>query len=72
MRASAEVEAVEPGDAVLLAQVSVAGIVLCAAGTYVAAARGRLSTADELALYLDAAIVALAVLAAWRMRERDG
>ncbi|HEX2766826.1 MAG TPA: EAL domain-containing protein [Candidatus Limnocylindria bacterium] len=50
-------------DAVLLAQVSVAGIVLCAAGTYVAVARGRLSKADELALYLDAAIMALALTA---------
>jgi diguanylate cyclase (GGDEF)-like protein/PAS domain S-box-containing protein len=50
-------------DALLLAQISVGGIVLCAAGTYVAAARGRLSTADELALYLDAAIIALALTA---------
>ena len=50
-------------DALLLAEISVGGIVLCAAGTYVAAARGRLSTADELALYVDAAIIALALTA---------
>jgi diguanylate cyclase (GGDEF)-like protein/PAS domain S-box-containing protein len=50
-------------ETLLLTQVSVAGIALCAAATYVAAARGRLRSADESALYVDAAIVALALAA---------
>jgi diguanylate cyclase (GGDEF)-like protein/PAS domain S-box-containing protein len=50
-------------DALLLTQLSVGGILLCSAGTYVAAARGRLRSADEAALYVDAAIVALALAA---------
>ena len=55
----------DPGgrDGLLLAQVSVAGIVLCAAATFVAAAHGRMRGVDEWALYLDAAIVALALAA---------
>jgi diguanylate cyclase (GGDEF)-like protein/PAS domain S-box-containing protein len=51
-------------EALLLAQLSVGGIVLSAGATYVAAARGRLRTADEAALYLDSAIVALALAGA--------
>ena len=51
-------------EALLLAQVSLGGIILCAAATYVAAARGRLGGADEMALYLDAAIIGLALCAA--------
>ena len=51
-------------DAPIVAGVMIGGIVVAGAGAFVAVARGRMRSADELALYLDAASIVLAITAA--------
>jgi diguanylate cyclase (GGDEF)-like protein/PAS domain S-box-containing protein len=52
------------GSDPVFAAVTVAGLAIAALGTFVSAARGRMRTADEAALYLDAASIFLAVTGA--------
>lgn len=51
-------------DAPVLAALTIGGLVVATAGMIVSAARGRMRSADELALYLDAASIILAITAA--------
>lgn len=52
------------GQPILVAELSLAGLGLAAIATYVTAARGRMRSADEAALYLDAAAVFFGLVAA--------
>src|SRR5918998_664811 len=55
---------VRTGEPTILAELSVVGLGFAAAGTFVAAARGRMRAPDEMALYLDAVAVFFGLLAA--------
>ena len=52
------------GEPAILAELSVVGLAAAAAAAYVAATRGRMRPAEEAALYLDAAALFFAVMAA--------
>ncbi len=60
----ARLAGVHDTDAPILAGLTIGGLVVAAAGTFGSAARGRMRTADELALYLDAASILLAITGA--------
>ena len=51
-------------DAPVLAAVTIGGMLISTAGTFASAAQGRMRRADEVALYLDAASIILAVTGA--------
>jgi diguanylate cyclase (GGDEF)-like protein/PAS domain S-box-containing protein len=60
----ARVAGIHDTDAPVLAALTIGGLVVATAGTFVSAARGRMRRADELALYLDAASIILAITGA--------
>jgi hypothetical protein len=60
----ARVADVHDTDAPILAALTIGGLVVATGGTFVSAARGRMRSADELALYLDAASIILAITGA--------
>ena len=60
----ARLAGVHDTDAPILAALTIGGLSLAIAGTFGSAARGRMRSADELALYLDAASMVLAITGA--------
>jgi len=60
----ARLAGVHDTDAPVLAALTIGGLLVATAGTFASAARGRMRPADELALYLDAASIVLAITGA--------
>jgi len=60
----ARLAGVHDTDAPILAALTIAGLAVATAGTFGSAARGRMRSADELALYLDATSIVLAITGA--------
>jgi diguanylate cyclase (GGDEF)-like protein/PAS domain S-box-containing protein len=60
----ARLAGVHDTDAPILAALTIAGLIVASAGTFRSATRGRMRSADELALYLDATSIVLAITGA--------